>query len=64
MEPRSSLMSLLALLFMFGGVARAEALASGNMSNTIQIGFLVSFRHGLGKIIAGAIPYAIASINA
>lgn len=32
-------------------------------NGTLQIGFLSSFRYGLGKIIAGAIPLAIQHIN-
>lgn len=30
---------------------------------TLRIGFLSSFRHGLGKQIAGAIPIAVKHIN-
>ncbi|OTF83666.1 hypothetical protein BLA29_000271 [Euroglyphus maynei] len=32
-------------------------------NNTIRIGFLSSFRYGLGKIIAGAVPLAIKDLN-
>lgn len=32
-------------------------------NTTIRIGFLSSFRYGLGKIIAGAVPLAIKDLN-
>lgn len=32
-------------------------------NSTLRIGFLSSFRYGLGKIIAGAVPLAIQSLN-
>lgn len=32
-------------------------------NSTLRIGFLSSFRYGLGKIIAGAVPLAIQNLN-
>lgn len=37
--------------------------STGNTKENITIGFLTSFREGVGKIISGAIPLAVEFVN-